>query len=139
MNKKALGMEMFNVFIAAAVIASAFFIFYTWYGYAGNTMVAKVDAKTADIQHDYALINLLNTPEQDLTIADLIVTNNPKADAAIAQTMQKVYGPGTKYRFVYDGNIISETAVQPASPTEQYAVLPTPGDAPKNIILRFGV
>ena len=43
-----------------------------------------------------------------MTIADLIVTNNPKADAAIAQTMQKVYGSGIKYRFVYDGNIISE-------------------------------
>lgn len=139
MNKKALGMEMFNLLIAAAVIASAFFIFYTWYGVSGNEAVARIDAESTDIQKDSVLISLLNTPFAGLNVADLLATQDPRAKFAIEQTLQKVFGPGMKYRLVFDGSIVSGTAAQPISPVEQYAVLPVPDGSPKNVILRFGI
>ena len=140
MNKKALGMEMFNVLIAVAVIATVFFIFYTWYGAEGGAAIDKINEQSSDLEQNHALLNLLNTPAgTDTTIADFIVTNNPKTASVIDATMKKVHGSIISYRLVYDGNVIAETPVQPISPTEQTAPLPTPFSTPKNIILRFGI
>jgi hypothetical protein len=139
MNKRG-QMEMFNVLIAAAVIATVFFIFYTWYGVAGGAAIDKINEQSSDLAQNHALLNLLNTPAGiDATISDFIVTNNPKTASVIDATMKKVHGSIISYRLVYDGNVIAETPVQPLSPTEQSAVLPTPFSTPKNIVLRFGI
>ncbi|MBW2986642.1 hypothetical protein KY333_04700, partial [Candidatus Woesearchaeota archaeon] len=96
--------------------------------------------QSTDLEQNHALLNLLNTPAgSNLTIADFIVTNNPKTAAVIDNTMKKVHGSIISYRLIYDGNVIAETNVQPISPVEQTAVLSTPFSTPKNIVLRFGI
>lgn len=140
MNKKALGMEMFNVLIAAAVIATAFFIFYSWYGSAEAPAMDRIDVKSADLEHSNVLLNLLNHPVEDgWTVADFVVSNNPRTASIIDDFMKKSYGSAIAYRLLYDGDVIADTFEQPLFPLEQSVLVPVPGSAPKNIILRFGV
>lgn len=140
MNKKALGMEMFNVLIAAAVIATAFFIFYSWYGSAQAPAIDRIDVKSADLEQGSVLLNLLNHPvENGWTVADFVVSNNPQTARLVDDFMKKSYGSVIAYKLLYDGTVIADTIEQPLFSFEQSALIPVPGSNPKNIILRFGV
>lgn len=141
MNKKAaLGMEIFVFLIATAIIATAFFLFYLYYGYSAKGIDFKIDDKTADFNKNHVLISLLETSvEGGLTIADQIVTDNPAAIANIEKTLRSVYGPSLKYELTFDGNLVAKTSEQPKSPIIQEAFVPIPFKKPAKIIMEFGI
>jgi hypothetical protein len=141
MNKKAaLGMEIFVFLIATAIIATAFFLFYLYYGYSAKGIDFKIDDKTADFNENHVLISLLETPVGNgLTIADQIVTNNPDAIQRIGNILGTTYGPKLKYVLTFDGNLVAKTSEQPDSPITQEVLVPVPFKKPAKIIMEFGI
>ena len=141
MHKKAFAMEVFNVLIAAAVIATAFLIFYTYYGVSEKNIGGKITEKTSDFKENHALISLLNTPVGDRsTIADLIAAGKT-AEAAqeIKLALQSVYSLEIKYALKIDGAAIAETSESPRLPVTQEVILPVPLKKPAKIILELGI
>lgn len=141
MNKKAaLGMEIFVFLIATAIIATAFFLFYLYYGYSAKGIDFKIDDKTADFNENHVLISLLETPVgAGLTIADQIVTDNSAAITNIDKTLLSIYGPALKYKIIFDGNLVVKTSEQPDSPITQEVLVPVPFKKPAKIIMEFGI
>lgn len=140
MHKKAM-MEVFTVLIAAAVIATAFLIFYAYYGVSEKNIGGKITEKTADFKENHALVSLLNTPVDDRrTIADLIATGKT-AEAAneIKQALQSVYGPDIKYVLEMDGTAIAETIESPRLPVAQEIIMPVPLKKPVKLVLELGI
>ncbi len=138
MNKKAF-IEAFSVLIAVAIIATAFFIFYTWYGFSEKGISFKINEKTADFKDSNALITLLSTPVGNMTIADLIVTGNSDAILAIEHTLRSTYGSLLKYKITMGGNIVAETSQLPQLSTKQETIIPVPFKKPAKIIMEFGI
>lgn len=138
MNKKAF-IEAFTVLISVAIIATAFFGFYTWYGFSEKAISVKINEKTADLKDSNALITLLSTPVGNMTIADLIVTGNSDAILAIENTLRSTYGPLLKYEITMDGSLVANTSQLPQLPITQETIIPIPFKKPAKIIMEFGI
>lgn len=141
MNKKAaLGMEILVFLIAVAIIATAFFIFYLYYGSHPKVVEFKVNEKTADFKENHVLISLLETPVGNgLTVADQIVTDNPAVMQNIGNILHSIYGPKIRYILTFDGNLVAKTSESPKSQITQEVIVPVPFKKPVKIIMEFGI